>query len=279
VVVATSLVAVAVAWPRTATASARWNRHNDAFVATMHELAELDPGGVFVSWGGSAGTLRVSPELAERVPVTLLPLGWHQRSPMHDERLAELGIDDLYDAIARDERVYLTLPAGEPEAGRYVAYMEEHYGYAGFLRPTASVDTDGHVTVYDLLVADYGLDEERGVLLEVHGDGTTTDIPIVRHGVAGTFRAAPDREGAIVGWAADLGELRPVDRIVVIHDGRLVAVLSTAFVRPGVAEAHGLDGGARIGFVVGGLDDAAAGGARVFAVRSGSAVEMVRGAG
>jgi hypothetical protein len=198
---------------------------------------------------------------------------------MHDERLAGLGVDDLYDAIARDERVYLTLAAGEPEAGRYVAYMEEHYGYTGFLRPTASVDTDGHLTVYDLLVADYGLDEGRGVLTEVRGDGTTADVPIVRHGVAGTFRAAPDRGGTLVGWAADLEELRAVDRIVVIHDGRLVAVLPTAFVRPGVAEAHGLDEGARIGFVVGGLDDEAVAGARVFAVGSGSAVELVRGAG
>jgi len=277
VVIATSLVAFGVAWPRTAADSARWNRHNDAFIASMHELAEVDPGGVFVSWGGSAGTLRVSPELAERVPVTLLPLGWHQRSPMHTGRLAELGIDDLYDAIATDERVYLTLAADEPEARWYVAYMAQHYGYTGFLRPTASVDVDGRLTVYDLLIASYSVDDDRGVLVEVRGDGAQVELPIVRHGVAGTFSASP--EGRLVGWAVDIETLRPVDRIVVTRDGRLVEVLATAYLRPGEAAAHGLAEDARIGFVLGDLDGAELAEARVFAVRSDSAVELIRGTG
>jgi hypothetical protein len=129
------------------------------------------------------------------------------------------------------------------------------------------------------VVADYTLDEARSVLIERRGDGATVEIPVEARAVAGTFRAAPDRRGTLVGWAADLEAHRPVDLIVVLRGNRLVTVVPTAFVRPGVAEAHGVDPGARIGFVADGLDDTVVADARVFAVRSGSAVELVRGAG
>jgi len=133
-------------------------------------LEQIDPDGLFVSWGGQLPLNGQSLSPWQRGGLggpLLLGLGWQQRSPMQQEMLASRGIEDVYAAIATREDVYL--PLLDPVLKTlYQQYLREHYAFPGLLRPTEGV---GRYTVYHLAVT-YHVNDRVGALVERRLDGT-----------------------------------------------------------------------------------------------------------
>jgi hypothetical protein len=95
--------------------------------ATLDQLEEVDPEGVFVARGDLFG--KFAEPLATRTPFAnprLVPLGWATNSPLFTARLARLGIDDLYTALSTNRHVYLF--GTEEQARRIRIFYREHRG-------------------------------------------------------------------------------------------------------------------------------------------------------
>ena len=123
--------------------------------ASLADLAEVDPGGVFVCWGAelprwpdpfSAGPSGPAP--------SVIPLGWMQQSPLTARVLARYEVRDIYTAIARGE-VYLPLQQAGESRWLFETYLREHHGFSGLLVPTARV---ARLVVYQGVAA-FTLDE------------------------------------------------------------------------------------------------------------------------
>jgi len=278
-VLAVAAAALGIGVHRAVADSGPHNRKSDSIYALLDELAAFDPDGVYVSWSDSLVISRVSPEVAEEVEPDLIALGWHQRTPMQDARFAELGIDDLYEAIARDERVYLPLAASETGQRWYLDYMAEHYGIEGFLRPAGAVDVSARLFVYDLVVAGYTVDDAAGVLRETRGDGAVVEYPLRDDVASGAFRILQDGTDRLRGWVVDTADPGPVHHIVVLHDDEIVAVEPTTYLRSNLAERFGADDDDRVGFILEGLSEDVRRTARIFAVVGDAAYEVPRGSG
>lgn len=238
-------------------------------------LTELDGDGVYIAGGFLGEFGKRSPWHAPMVPgPRLILLGWSQRSPVHDQWMAELGIDDLYLAIGSREDVYLPLP--DPGFGRrYLAYLEEHYGFRGLLRPKWEYSG---FTIFDLAVS-YEIDGLTQAIIESRPDGTTARYPLGGGSIVGRtrFEVAPD--GILIrGRAADRRELGPVDHIVVFVDGQAVAVALPTVRPPTPREARwadrlGLLDAQHIGIAIK-VPAAADDDLRVFALSNGRAAEI-----
>ena len=191
-------------------------------IAPLREIQQPDPGGIFIQWGNELLLGFASPWRAPLLPSFLgIPLGWPQRSPVHSQWMAELGIDDLYLAIGSREDVYLPLRPPFSLGALYLTYLEEHYGFSGLLRPRAEQDT---FTIFDLAVA-YALDDRARTINERRPDGTEVRYPLVDDRIVGGARLRTvDDHVRVTGWAADLDSLGPVDYIVVFDDDRAVSV-------------------------------------------------------
>jgi hypothetical protein len=268
-----SLLAVALGVRQAVQTSAGAERRSDAFWAEMEDLAAYDPGAVYVSWSTSLRLNRVTPEDDEDVPVTLVPLGWHQRSPMHDDHLESLGIDDLYLAIATDPHVVLPLPGGRVFDRIFLTYVGEHYGIdRRWMRPVGRAGDV--VTLYDMAV-DYTFDGE--VLTEHRADGTTITYTPEGVDIAGTVEIHPHQENALRGWTMVRGDqARPVERIVVVHGTEILDVTTTPFKRPGLADRFGLDQDTPLGFILPDLTDEQLTEIRIFGMSADTAVELRR---
>lgn len=257
----------------TGDASRRAGEDRRALAALLDDLAATDPDGVYVSWADSVTASRMSPEAVPTVPVTLLPLGWHQRSPMHSERMTELGISNLYLALASDPNVYLPSPRNRPHQDLFADYFAEHYGFDGVLRPVAAVGEAGSVLVFDLLV-DYRVDAAAGMLVETAADGSSRRYPIDTEAGFGRYRTSNDAV-RVAGFAVGYEPRGPVDHLVAIDvsgDG-VLGITRPTMTRPAQAAQHGVPEDTPVGFVIP-LEDPDA--ARVFALVGGRAVELIR---
>jgi hypothetical protein len=273
-VVAMVGVTVAGIWVgslETAAASRRASADRSELAVLLDDLAEVDGDGVYLSWADSVTASRASPESVPSVPVTLLPLGWHQRSPMHADRMLELGITDLYLSLASDPNVYLPSARTRPHPELFADYMAEHYGFEGVLRPVAVVGPGSGVFLFDLLV-DYRLDGE--VLVETTPAGTPRVYPVDPAAGYGRYRTSNDGSRA-AGFAVALDPSRSVDLLVALDTvaGGVMGVNLPTMTRPTRAEEYGTPDRELLGFAIrlDRPDDA-----RVFAIASGRAFELVR---
>ena len=247
---------------------------DDAVDQLLGGLTELDGDGIYVAGGFLGEFGKRSPWHAPMVPgPRLILLGWSQRSPVHDQWMAELGIDDLYLAIGSREDVYLPLP----DLGfgrRYLTYLEEHYGFRGLLRPKWEYSG---FTIFDLAVS-YEIDGLTQAIIESHPDGTTVRYPLGGGSIVGRTRFEVVPDGILVrGRAADRREPGPVDHIVVFSGGQAVAVALPTVRPPTPREARwadrlGLPDAQHIGIAikVPTTDDDV----RVFALSNGRAAEI-----
>jgi hypothetical protein len=274
VLTAASLLAVSYGIYDAVAESASAERRNDIFFERMDGLAAYDPDAIYVSWAAALGTHAVSAETKRRVPVTLVHLGWRQRSPMHADRLEGLGIDDLYVAIATDPRVVLPIRSNHDYIGYYLDFVAEHYGYTQrFLRPVSRAGSDPGLVLYDLLV-DYRLDGRT--LIEERADGSTVAYATDGVEIRGVLEVHPNREHALRGWAVHPGSpASPVDRIVVVHGSETLDVATTPIERRGVANRFDMDR-SMVGFVIDGLSREELEEIRVFAIAGDTAAELPR---
>ena len=246
---------------------------SENFFDMTRELNQFDPKGTFVSWGNSLGPQRIAATATDRVAATLITLGWQQRSPMHQERLNDLGIENLYESIAIDEHVAVPLRWNFTEAEAFAAFYEEHYGFAGHLRPVLRFDARNRLVLYDVLV-DYRLRESH--LVEIRADGTQVSMPLDSGAATGTATPTTDGQG-LGGWAVALDPPGQVDLLIALDDtGRRVLELGLpTSARDDVAEDHGVERGTAVGFRLSLGDESET--ARVFAVVDGRAVELDTG--
>jgi len=246
------------------------------FDARMQELDTLDSNGVFVNWGATLGRAQMSPTVAEAFVPDWIQLGWPARSPAQRARMTELGIDDIYTAIANDSHVLLPLKAdgnvlAMARANRFSTYYKEHYGFEGRLRPVASVD-HGRYLVFDLLV-DFELETEG--LSEVHADGSRYLYRFKDSVATGSFWISNDGTG-INGWATSLDSPGPVDLIVVLDDqtGMLLALAIPSAIDDGTYDSTAaVPPGTPVGFSEAVPDPEAV---RIFVVTSRGAYELRR---
>jgi hypothetical protein len=251
-----------------------WSDDNAAGHRQLNELLALlhglDPDGVFVTWTGVLDMERINPLASPTsIDVDMIPLGWQERAPFHSDHIADLGIEDLYTAIATDPDVYVASVRQQPNDHAFAAYVAEHYGYSGLLRPVTNLGPGGRVAVYDVLIH-YAIGD--GMLVETMVGGSTRELPIdpaIRGGLERVDRTR------VTGWAADPATGRTADLVVVIDGAGLRLLDLPGQPRPQLARELGLDATARIGFDVMArgvrLDPATT---RVFAVFGDEAVEL-----
>jgi hypothetical protein len=202
-----------------ATDAVRLSSRNEAGAIHLQKrldsLEAFDPDGVFVSWQDTMGIVQLLPWQHDGLESPdLIPLGWQQRSPMHEAWMQSHGIDDLYAAIAARDDIYLPLYRGQQRRS-YLRYLEEHYGFPGLLRPAALV---GPYTVYNLVAA-FEVDRGREVLIERRFDGTALSYRIISAEVGRRAIALPLwRSGLLlIGRAA-------ADLVVVTANNEAVAL-------------------------------------------------------
>ncbi len=108
------------------------SRTNDSnhrqFITVLTTLKELNPEGIFVTWGASLKYEDCSPFVTKKeLPeINILGLGWRINSPPYLDFLKKLKIVDLYEAIATRKDLYLITK--EELLPLYEEYMIEHYG-------------------------------------------------------------------------------------------------------------------------------------------------------
>lgn len=98
------------------------------YIAILEKLRQINPKGIFVVWGASLKYEDISPFVTSKdIPkVKLIGLGWRINSPSYQDQLKQLGINDLYEAIAnREDTYFISMEALIP---LYEQYMLEHYG-------------------------------------------------------------------------------------------------------------------------------------------------------
>ncbi|NQV05662.1 DUF2029 domain-containing protein [bacterium] len=269
---ATAIGGIGIGLAVTINASGHNDAVNNRFFEVTDELGEFDPEGVFVSVAGSVGTSAVSPEAGRGIGATIVPLGWHQQSPMFDERLSDLGIDDLYLSIANDPGTYVVLNRNAAELDYIPRYLDEHYGLSGHLRPSARV---GSLVVFDSL-AEYSINANGALREDIAGETVRFRL-IGEEGAAGAWDVA-DNGRSIEGWVIDTNRYRPADRIVVFA-GATVTDLQVPFSRRrAISDEYGLERSAPIGFTAG-IEQAHLDDVRVFAVVGTRVFEVPRTGG
>jgi hypothetical protein len=109
-------------------------------VRDFEELQAFDPEGIFVHWPNSLALGRISPllETSQLPPIRLVQLGWLINSPPWLDQLEQLGIEDLYRAVALREHVYLVCSwrCSRRNVLSYVEFMTEHRGMRLRMEPT-----------------------------------------------------------------------------------------------------------------------------------------------
>ena len=214
-------VALAVTGVALAVAGTGERRAGDEWITrTLEGFAAADPEGVFVSWGAQLHFAARSPWHA---PVLdgprLIPLGWHQRSPLEAAWLRRLGIDDAYAAVAAGDGVYLPIPANR-SADIYLRYLEEHYGFDGILKPF------GRATGFVVYRGVFAYRLAGDLLTETAFDGAEAVYPLDAAGMDAHAGAEvlPDGTTVVTGRAVARDGGAPADLIVVLAGRRGVAV-------------------------------------------------------
>jgi hypothetical protein len=114
--------------------------NNQQLSSVFKTLKAVNSEGIFVVWGSSLKYEDVSPfaRSKELPKIKLIGLGWMINSPPYVERLRQLDIDDLYQAIATRNDLYLI--ASDSLVSLYEQYMLEHYGKVVKLRSLLTID-------------------------------------------------------------------------------------------------------------------------------------------
>jgi len=205
-------------------------------------MGEIDPDGVFVAQGTVLRKRLLSPLRTGDIDLpTVVPLGWQTNSPLHRSLRADLGIDDIYTAIAEDAGVYLAAnPTVDPAL--FATFMEEHRGRRGRLRPVARIDT---VIVYDALVDLVIID---GGAVEVIGPSQRILADAEPDAVLGELEIGPGRRqrGRVRGWVA--APQAAIGYVVIITGDRVQAIVLPSEPRPEKAAAAGVAPDTPLGF-------------------------------
>jgi hypothetical protein len=97
------------------------------FVANLVEL-QRRPNRVYVTWGGvfPYELLLDNEDFRTISRLRLISLGCLSQTPINNERLRELGIEDLYRAMFHDPRVRVFCHTNN--GAHFIGYVHEHYG-------------------------------------------------------------------------------------------------------------------------------------------------------
>jgi hypothetical protein len=114
--------------------------NHQQFISILETLKKVNSEGIFVVWGASLKYEYCSPftTIAQLPKLKLIGLGWRVNSPPHREWLKKLKIDDLYQAIATRNDIYLITT--ENLMALYEQYMLEHYGKVVKLKSLLTID-------------------------------------------------------------------------------------------------------------------------------------------
>ena len=132
-----ALVAFVYGWTSFRTVSRHWelSRINRATQADFHSLVqqvvdryvERDPDAIFFNWGATFPFQDMSPFDTDReiAQLRVVQLGWNQLSPLFDQRMRDLGLVDMRQAILENSHVYFFMaPSGIPTLEEFA---KEHY--------------------------------------------------------------------------------------------------------------------------------------------------------
>lgn len=232
-IAAVSVAALVVGTLTACSLNARQSEADAYLRRLLTELEAIDPDGLFISWGAQwpLGGSSLSPwRLGGLGGPATLSLGWPARSPMHEKWQAEWGITDVYEAIALRPDVYLPLAAPELD-GLYLVYLQEHYGFAGLLRP---VGRAGSLLVYNQAVS---YEARHTALIEHRLDGTSVTLRLDSEDLSTHWSLIPqkDRGAIVVGSAVSTVQGEPIDLIVITHRGQAVALVDPALSRFGAS--------------------------------------------
>lgn len=87
-----------------------------------------DPQAIFFNWGASFPFQYMSPFDTDREVARLrvVQLGWNQLSPLFEERLRDLGLDDIRQALVGNPHIYFFMPTAGIDPLKQ--FVKEHYG-------------------------------------------------------------------------------------------------------------------------------------------------------
>lgn len=87
-----------------------------------------DPQAIFFNWGASSPFQHMSPFDTDRevARLRIVSLGWNQLSPLFEERLRDLGLDDIRQALVGNPHVYFFMPTAGIDPLKQ--FVKEHYG-------------------------------------------------------------------------------------------------------------------------------------------------------